>query len=902
MSVHNLDKIFKPKSIAVVGASERQGSVGSAIMNNLTDGGFPGKIFPINPSYKMLWNFPAYPSLKDLTNPVDLAVIAVPIAKTPDIIKECGEMNIGGAIVISAGGKETGFEGARLEDAIMKEAGSTDLRIIGPNCLGVISNQARLNASFAAQMPLPGKMAFVSQSGAICTVILDLSIKENIGFSYFISLGSMMDTDFGDVIDYLGGDPGVSSIVMYIENITRTRNFMSAARAVSRIKPIIALKAGRTAAGARAATSHTGALAGEDAVYDAAFERAGIVRVKTFEELFDCAELLAKQPKPSGSGLAIITNAGGPGVMAADALSDYGLEPVRLSEETITKLDRILSSHWSRSNPIDMIGDSTKVEFRKVSEICMKAPEINGLLILLAPQAMIDPTLVARTLSELLKDHSYPVITSWMGGSKVEKGRNIFYSVGIPTFDTPERAVRAFMDLYRHRQNIELLQEVPRKAFRRMQFNRNAAMDIIRTGKNRRNHMLSEVGSKALLQAYGIPVNRTEIAGTEDEAMEKAETLGFPVALKIASPDITHKTDAGGVMLNLKNAFEVRQAFIEIADAARLHAPDAAINGVTVQPMLVHSDHELILGVKHDQSFGPLILFGMGGIMTEVFQDRALALPPLNRLLSKRLMEETKVYRLLKGYRNHPPANMELLEEILIRLSQLAIDFPEIAELDINPLMVTADTACAVDARVLLQTPRVVSPHHLVISPYPAHYENRAVTKGLVDIFIRPIRPEDAALLEDLFLTLSTRSVYYRFFTPMKQLPPKMLARFTQIDYDRQIALVAISDTDTGEKMLGVARVIQEWNQKDAEFSVLVGDPWQGKGIGAELLKRCLSIAKKRGYEYIHGTVLTENTHMLKLGRKMGFAMKKDPDAAEYDLSLDLQKADLPDIGLWSPY
>jgi acetyltransferase len=901
MSVHNLEKLFKPASIAVIGASEQGGSVGWGIMRNILDGQFPGRIYPVNPKHATLWNLTAYHSLLDLPEPVDLAVIAVPIATVPGIIRQSAGVGIGGAIIISAGGKETGLKGFQLEETILSEAKDSSLRIIGPNCLGVISSQARLNASFVAQMPLPGKMAFISQSGAIGAVILDLAIKERIGFSYFISLGSMMDVDFGDVIDYLGGDPNVSSIVMYVENLNKIRNFMSAARAVSRIKPLVVLKAGRTRAGARAAASHTGALAGEDAVYDAAFKRAGIVRVKTFEELFDCAELLAKQSKPAGPGLAIITNAGGPGVMAADALSDYGLEPVKLSDATINRLNTILSAHWSRANPIDMVGDSSTTEFLKAVEVCADAPEIDGLMVMLAPQAMIDPADVARSLVKFLKEKPFPVITSWMGGPRVEKAREIFNEAGIPTFDTAERAVRAFKNLIHYTRNIELIQEIPSKLPRKLDFDHHTAQVLIGEGVERNKPLLTEVESKALLKAYGIPINPTEKASTVETAVSTADKLGYPVTMKILSRDITHKSDADGVRLNLKDADAVRETFQAVTKNAHIYHPDSIVDGVTIQPMIVDVNYELILGAKTDRDFGPILLFGTGGIMAEIFKDRALALPPLNRLLARRLMEDTKIYRLLQGYRNHPQADMALLEEILIRLSQLVIDFPEIEELDINPLIVTKGDVCAVDARVLLRTPHRLSPHHLVISPYPGRYETRVVTNGLVNIFIRPIRPEDAALMQELFQALSTRSVYYRFFTPLKQLPHHMLARFTQIDYDREIALVAVYESEIGEKMLGVARIILEWNQKDAELSVLVGDPWQGKGIGAELLKRCLSIAKERGYVKIHGTVLAENIYMLKLGHKMGFTIKKVPDTAEYDLSMDLQTATLSDAGLWSP-
>ena len=890
MSAINLDKIFHPQSIAVVGASQRSGSIGFALMRNLIQEGYPGKVYPINPRYKTIWKLEAFPSLLELESPVDLVIMAAPIASAPQTVRECKENGAGGVVIISAGGKETGAKGRELESAIKNEAKDSGLRIIGPNCLGIVCSQAKLNASFASHMPLPGKMAFVSQSGAICTSVLDLSIKEQIGFSYFVSLGSMLDVDFGDIIDYLGGDYQVNSIIMYIESLSRFRNFMSAARAVSRVKPIIAVKAGRTQAGARAAATHTGSLAGEDAVYDAAFERAGIVRVKTFEELFDCAELLAKQPRPLGPGLAIITNAGGPGVMAADALFDHGVDPVALRPETIQKLDEFLPPYWSRTNPIDILGDATSERYQKVVDICLKASEVKGLLIILTPQAMTRPTHVAQTLAGHLRGKPYPVFTSWMGGRDVEKGKEIFNHEGIPTFDSPERAVRAFMNLYRYSKNVKMLQEIPPNLPKKIEFDHERARILLDQGIETENFLLTEIESKDLLSAYGISVNSTKLTVSGAQAVEKALEMGFPVAMKICSRDILHKTNANGVSLNLKNESDVHDAFKRIMASARSFYPEAQIQGITIQKML-SPEYELILGTRRDRDFGPVVLFGMGGIMAEVLEDQAIALPPLNRLLARSLMEKTRIYRLLKGYRNHPPANLTLLEEILIRLSQLVTDFPEIEELDINPLMVTKNDFCAADARILLKLTQVPPPLHLVISPYPRQYEVRIQHKEVGELFIRPIRPEDAPLLVKLFESLSPRSIVLRFFSPLKMLPHRMLARFTQIDYDREIALVALSGPELNERMLGVARIITNiYNQKHAEFSVIVGDPWQGKGIGAELLKRCLSISKDRGIEKVTGIVLPENTNMLALGKKLGFIAKKVTGESDYKLSIDLKK------------
>ena len=890
MPIHNLDKIFKPTSVAVVGASEKHGSIGRALMKNLREGGFPGEIFPVNPHYGQVSGIKAYSNVSAIGKTVDLAIIATPITAVASIIRECGKTGIKCAIVISAGGREIGPRGVEIEQRIKEEAEESRVRIIGPNCLGVVCTETRLNASFASQMPIPGKLAFVSQSGAICTAILDLSVKEQIGFSYFVSVGSMLDVDFGDMVNYLGNDPNVGSIVLYIESLTDFRNFMSAARAVSLLKPIVALKAGRSPAGARAAASHTGAMVGEDAIYSAAFERCGVMRVHTIEELFDCAEILAKQPRPTDPGLAIITNAGGPGVMAADALATYNMEPVTLSEVTINQLDEFLPHYWSRGNPIDILGDADPERYRRALEVCLAAKEVNGVLIIMVPQALTHPTEVAEVLCEVLKGKRKSVYTVWMGGVSVERGREIFNKAGIPTYDVPERAIRAFMMMYRYSCNLRLLQEIPRKLPTDPEYDRDTAKKIIQEAIRRGDRYLTEIESKQVLQAYGIPCNPTQMAKSADDAAKLARDMGFPVVMKIHSPDISHKSDANGVLLNLSDVEAVRNGFGRIMENCRAYNPRADLWGVTLQPMIQRPEYELIVGSKKDPQFGPVILFGLGGIMTEVLKDKAIALPPLNRLLARRLIENTKVYRLLKGYRSHPAANMVLLEEILVRLSQLVVDFPEIQELDVNPLIPVEDNFIAVDARVVVAPCSVPSPLHLMISPYPARYERTVVTKGGVEIFIRPIKPEDAPLLVDLFNALSPTSIYYRFFRPLRYLSNEMLARFTQIDYDRDMALVALQRVDEEEKMLGVARLISDPDVTKAEFSIAIGDPWQGKGVGAKLLEQLVDIGKEHGLEFLWGVVLPENTNMLALGRKLGFTISRVPQSSDYELKIDFKQ------------
>ncbi len=892
MSIHNLDKMFKPASVAIIGASEKNGSIGFSLVKNLGESGYEGKVFPVNPRHKSINGVNAYPSVLDIKESIDLAVIATPIAKVPKVIKQCVKSGIGSAVVISAGGKEIGAKGKELEAQIKIEAEKGGLRIIGPNCMGIVSTESKLNASFASLMPQPGKMAFISQSGAICAAILDLSLKEGIGFRYFVSIGSMLDVDIGDLINYMGNDTRVSSIVLYIESLTNIRKFMSAARAVSRVKPIVVLKAGKSGAGARAASSHTGALAGEDEVYNAAFKRAGIVRVDTIEELFDCSELMAKQPIPTGPGLAIMTNGGGPGVMATDALAAYNLEPVTLAPETVKKMDDFLPSFWSKANPIDILGDASPERWKRALEVCFSAREIFALVIIFVPQTLSNASTVAKAITDLINKKAFPPIFAvWMGGGNVQEGRQILNNAGIPTYETPERAVSAFMYMYSYARNLEMLHEIPPELPHTLDFDRSKAKRLIKSALDDGNVLLTETESKILLTSYGIPVNRTLTAGSADEAVACAEEIGYPVAMKINSLDITHKSDARGVKLNLRNEEDIRDAFLKILTSARSYNPEAQLLGVSVQPMLRRPDYELILGTKRDADFGPVILFGMGGIMTEILKDQAIALPPLNRLLARRLIESTRVYRMLKGYRNRPPANLELLEEILIRLSQLVTDFPEIEELDINPLIVTENRTCAVDARVIIKPSRISAPHHLVISPYPNQYEMTTTAKGGLELFIRPIKPEDAPLLEGLHNTLSDQSIYYRFFTPMKTLPRKTLAYFTQIDYDRDMALVAIHNDKQGKKMLGVARLMTKPGGTEPEFSVTVGDAWHGKGIGAVLMEHLLNIAKKRGIQSIWGTVLAENTQMLALARKSGFHISRVPRTNEYDLKIDLRSS-----------
>ncbi len=879
--------MFNPRHISVVGASENPGTIGHALMKNLIDGGFAGTILPVNPKYKTIHGHDCVRSVCDLMPGVDLAIVATPIHTAIDIVTDCVEKKVSSAIIISAGGKEVGIQGREIEDQIQKIAYNGGLRILGPNCMGLIRPGKNLNAGFASDMPLTGNLAFVSQSGAICGAILDMAAKEHMGFSHFVSIGSMLDIDFGDIIDYLGNDPTAKSILLYIENLTHVRKFMSAARAVSRVKPIIVLKSGRSPAGAKAAASHTGAMAGEDAVYDAAFKRAGIVRVESIEELFDCAELMAKQPRPRGPRLAILTNGGGPGVMAVDTLAKYGKVPEPLEPETIKALDAFLPPFWSRGNPIDILGDATAERFGQALSVCFDSENLDGVLVILAPQAITDPFPVAKMLASAVSGKGYPVFACWMGGKSIEKAVAVLNEAGIPTYDTPERAVRAFLYMVEYAANLEMLLEVPPKMTRSMEFDQKKAgrlIDGVEEG------FMPQADAVEMLTAYGLPMIRTKIAGTKAAALGMAQEIGFPLVMKLMSSDITHKTDAGGVCLDLRCNEDISRAYDGIMSSAARYKPDARIEGVTLQPYFSNPDFEILMGAKRDPSFGPVILFGMGGIYTEVLKDRSLGLPPMNRLLALRLMQETKVYTLLKGYRNRPAADMEKLEEMIIRLSQLLIDFPQIAELDMNPVLIKDGSPVAVDARIRLSPMDVPSSLHLVIGPYPEEDESHMISADGLKIFIRPVKPEDAPLFTALFKKLTPTTIYHRFFGMLKELKPDMLARFTQIDYDREIALVALDEAAQTDNMLGVARIIGEPDGKTGEFSVLVGDDWQGKGIGSSLLEKCLAIAQKQGFKTVHGIVLAENRNMLMLGKKLGFEIEIDPDTSDNHLVIHLGK------------
>ena len=881
-----LDAIFAPKNVAVIGATEKAGSVGRTLLWNLISNPFGGTVFPVNPKRPSVLGIKAYPSIAAVPETVDLAVVVTPAPTVPGVIGECVAAGVKGAIIISAGFKEVGEQGIQLEQDVLKQARQGRMRIIGPNCLGVMSPVSGLNATFANAMARPGNVGFISQSGALCTSILDWSFRENVGFSAFMSIGSMLDVNWGDLIYYLGDDPATRSIVIYMESIGNARSFFSAAREVALTKPIIVIKAGRTEAAAAAAASHTGALTGSDEVLEAAFRRCGVLRVNMIDDLFNMAEVLAKAPPPKGKRLTILTNAGGPGVLATDALISEGGELAPLSPQTVDELNQLLPTHWSHSNPIDVLGDADPNRYAKACEIALKNPDSDGLLAILTPQAMTDPIQTAKQFVERLQGSNLPakpILASWMGGAEVAGGEAMLNEARIFTLPFPDTAARVFNYMWRYAYNLQGIYETPvleggadEKAPDRVR-----ATEIIQSIRASGRTLLSEFESKQLLKAYGIPTVETLIAQSEAEAVQLAQEMGYPVVLKLYSETITHKTDVGGVQLNLADADDVRKAYQAIESAVLLKAGAEHFLGVTVQRMLKLDGYELILGSSPDPQFGPVLLFGTGGQLVEVFKDRALGLPPLNTTLARRMMEQTKIYTALKGVRGRDPVDLAVLEQLLIQFSQLVVEQRWIKEIDINPLLASPDGFIALDARVVLHSLDVEEDKlpQAAIRPYPIQYVSDWTMKNGTPIKIRPIRPEDEPLVVKFHENLSEESIYFRYFHLMKlqtRVAHDRLSRICFIDYDRELALVAdYKDPATGEHhLLGFGRLSKLHGRDEAEFSMLIGDRFQCKGLGSEFLRRLIQIGKDEKLQYITAEILSENRAMQHVCQKLGFRLE----------------------------
>ncbi|HNW99807.1 MAG TPA: bifunctional acetate--CoA ligase family protein/GNAT family N-acetyltransferase [Candidatus Cloacimonadota bacterium] len=880
MNIHNLDHIFKPKRIALLGISSNPQSVSGRILSNIVTSGFNGVVYPVNPSLEAVMGIQCFPDVASLPHVPELGVICSDPEAVPNYLTQCGEAGIMGIIIVSAGFKEAGEEGQKAEKQIDEiRLRYPGMRIMGPNCLGFISPANKLNVSFGNGMPKKGNIAFVSQSGALCTSVLDWAIEQKIGFSYLVSIGNTSDVDFGDLIDYLGEDEETKCIILYIESITNARKFMTASRAFARSKPIIAYKAGRFPESAAVAASHTGAMAAADNVYDAAFQRAGIARIFDIGRIFDLAELIGHKKIPAGPRLAIITNAGGPGVMATDTLVALGGELTKLGDETMSQLNDNLPAFWSHGNPVDVLGDARAKRYAKAVSIVIEDANVDAVLVILTPQAMTNPSGTAREISLIAEKTKKPILAAWVGGGSMREGEGILAEAGVPTYTTPEQAIGAFMTLVDYGRNLKALYETPLEvpvefSIDRIEF-RKKFDKIIQEG----NNVLSESTSKYLLESFGIATTLPYSAGTAEEAVNHAQRIGYPVVLKILSPQITHKTDVGGVILNIENAEEVKSAFNKITDNARKLQPDATIQGVTVQPMVdLKNGVEMILGIKRDPVFGSVLMIGTGGIYAELFLDRSLELPPLNEKLARRMLKKLKIYPLLKGYRGKPPVNVDKLVEVLIRMSYLTADYQEISELDINPLLVTPQGVIALDARVVVDTQISTQEaySHLALRPYPEEYIKQISLEDGTPVTLRPIKPEDESLWLELLGSCSKEAIYQRFRYFFFWNSHEVAVRYCFIDYDREIAIVAETMIEGQKKLIGVGRIVADPDHETVEYAVLVPEAWQNKKLGSLLTDFCLEISAKWHLKKVVAQTSTDNHRMISVFKKHGFKVETD--------------------------
>lgn len=891
-----MEALFAPESVAVIGATVRPGSVGRTVLSNLAESRFRSKLYAVNPRHSEVLGVKAYKSIGEIEGGVDLAMVVTPAATVPAVVGECVDAGVRAAIVVSAGFRERGPEGAALEHQIQEQLSRGRMRLVGPNCLGVMNPTTGLNATFAGQTPQAGNVAFLSQSGALLTTILDWSQSEKVGFSGIVSTGSMLDVGWGDLIDYFGNDSRTHSILIYMESVGDARSFLSAAREVSLSKPIIVIKAGHTEVASRAAASHTGALTGSDEVLDAAFRRSGVLRVHNIADLFYMAEVLSKQPRPKGPRLTIVTNAGGPAVLATDALIASGGQLPVLSVESLQALDQCLPPHWSHNNPIDILGDADSGRYEKALAIASQDPNSDGLLVILAPQGMTDPSQVAQGLKAHAHLPGKPLLASWMGGTSIEAGEDILNTAGIPTFRYPDTAARAFTHMWRYSYNLRGIYETPTLMGAGLDgAARVQAADLIEKVRSRGRILLNEFESKQILSLYGIPTVETRIAHNEDEAVKCAAEMGYPAVLKVFSETITHKSDVGGVRLNLQDEPALRSAYREIkASVAQKAGPDQ-FSGVTVQPMARLEGYELILGSSLDPQFGPVILFGSGGHLVEVYRDHALGIPPLNSTLAQRLMEETRIFKALKGIRGRAPVDLGALENIMVRFSQLVVEQPGIAEIDVNPLLASSEGLLALDARVLLhdsalRTDQLPRP---AIRPYPSQYVSQFTMRDGTEVTLRPIRPEDEPLMVKFHETLSDRSVYMRYFSSLSlssRVLHERLARICFVDYDRELALVAEqTEKATGQRrILGVGRLVRLRGKNEAEVAVVVSDRCQNRGLGIELLRRAVGIARDEKLSRVSAEMLSDNLKVRSIFKKLGFSLHMPGDFSSITAVLDL--------------
>jgi Acyl-CoA synthetase (NDP forming) len=862
----HIQVMFDPKTIALIGATEKEGAVGRTILDNLL-WSKERRIFPVNPHMSKVLDVECYPVIATVPEHVDLAVVATPARSVPGVVEECGRAGVEGVVIISAGFKEIGEEGTQLESEIDRIRKTYGMRIMGPNCLGFVRPPLDFNATFLRGKPPTGDIAFISQSGALGSAILDWAVSAGIGFSMFASLGSMIDVDFGDMIDFLGDDPATRSILIYMEGVGNARKFMSAARAFARRKPIIILKPGRFAESAKAVHSHTGAMAGDDAVYEAAFRRAGVVRVGEIAELFNAARVLDSKRLPAGelSG----------GWMATDALIHLGGELAVLSEESMKQLNALLPPYWSKANPVDVLGDATVDRFAKALTICLVDPMVDGVLIIYVPMDSAPSTQLAQTVADSAKNGWKPVIATWMGAGDVKEGRQIFVENSIPAYDTPEEAVRTYVNMCRYKKDLDELYETPDELPAHKAPAKDHLKELLKMALKEGRILLNEEESKNFLMTYRIPVTMVQVVQDPEAAVSIAEKVGYPVVIKVVSPDISHKSDVGGVVIGIDSSTALKEAYEKLIGRVKKRAPAAAIAGVAVQKMFTNIDYELILGGKKDKDFGSVVLFGMGGTMAEFIKDFSIGLPPLNQTLAKMLIQDTRVYKMLQGFRGKAAADFEGLEEILVNFSNLIVDFPEIAEIDINPLAISNGKASALDARIIIDknydaTCRSTYPH-LIISPYPTRYTTPWQLSDGTEVLLRAIRPEDEPAEHEMLSSLSKESLRTRFFSTIKDISHEWLILFCNIDYDRHMAIVAEMKENGKKSMIGVARLIMNQDLTSGEVAVLVQDRFQGKRLGTKFVEMLIEIAKERGLEDIRADVLTENESMLKVFRRLGF-------------------------------
>tara|TARA_R110002072_G_scaffold180312_2_gene336353 strand:- start:2389 stop:5070 length:2682 start_codon:yes stop_codon:yes gene_type:complete len=891
MSVLNLNKMFNPDSVALIGASASKGSLGYVVMKNLLAGDFSGVILPVNPKYKNVSGVHAYKDVASLPVDPDLAVICTPARTIPGIITELGKRGTRAAVVLSAGFHES-VDDHSLKQLMLDAAKPYSLRILGPNCVGLLIPSIGLNASFAHTNSLVGNLALVSQSGALCTTILDWAKSRGIGFSYFISLGDSADIDFGDLLDYLGSDQSTHGILLYIESVKLARKFMSAARATSRNVPVIVIKSGRVAEGAKAATSHTGALAGSDEVFDAAIRRAGMLRVYTINQLFDAVETLAHTRQIKGNRLVILTNGGGPGVLATDELIRNGGRLAELSSETMQALDEILPSTWSKANPVDIIGDGGADRYVNVLKILLNDANYDAILVMLVPTAVIDNKEVAKAVTEEIRKTNKPILTCWMGEDGVAEARKVFEHADIPSYDTPSSAVRGFMQVVDYGRNKESLREIPPSIIEGLEKDNACVCKIIKNALDEKRSILTEPEAKEILAAYDIPVVETKIANSVDDIPNVVDGVGFPVALKILSPDISHKSDVGGVLLGIDSKQNLQIAAKSMLSRIKKLLPDARIDGFTVQKMENRpSAYELIIGIATDPIFGPVVLFGQGGTSVEVLNDKAVALPPLNMKLANDLIMRTRISKLLIGYRDVPAANLEEIKRTLVKISQLIIDNPEITELDINPLFADSKGVIALDARIKVEASELKGSERLVIRPYPQELEEIIRIDTGQEVLLRPVRPEDESAHHDFLDNTDPEDIYFRFFRSANNFCHSFLARFTQIDYDREMAFIAtIKGKNNKSETLGVIRAVSDADNNEAEIAIIVRTDMQGHGIGNKFMDKIIQYCRARGTKRLTGQVLLENKAMIHLAEKFGFEVKRQTEKDIVVISLELQR------------